>query len=323
MAGPSVAVAIVNWNTRELLDACLRSVEPAVRSGLAEAIVIDNASTDGSAAHVAEHFPWATLLAPGANLGFGPAVNLAAARSDTPWLLVANADIELTPGALEALLATAVEDPGTAIVAPRLQLDDGTIQHSAYRFPTLRFTLAFNLGLAPTGSARAQRMLLEGSWDAAAGQPVDWALGACLLVRRTAFDAVGGFDAEQWMYAEDLDLGWRLGRLGWRTRFEPAATVRHRWAAATVQAWGDDRDAQAIRSTYAWLLRRRGASAMRATALINTAGAGARALVATAAAVTVARGDGEIGVRAWQLRRVTRHHLANLLARRATLARHR
>ena len=322
MAGPPVAVAIVNWNTRDLLDACLRSVHDDVDRGEAEAIVVDNASTDGSAAHVAERFSWATLITSDSNLGFGPAINLAATRTAAPWLLVTNADVELTAGALHRLRATAEADPRTAVVAPRLLLDDGTIQHSAYRFPTLGFTLAFNLGLARPGSDRARRMLLEGSWDGAAAGPVDWALGACLLIRRSAFDAIGGFDPGQWMYAEDLDLGWRLAEQGWQTRFEPAATVRHRWAAATTQAWGEGRDARAIRSTYAWLLRRRGATAMRTTALINTAGAGSRALAASAGAL-LARRDDARGLRAWQLRRVTRHHAANLVARRATLARHR
>jgi N-acetylglucosaminyl-diphospho-decaprenol L-rhamnosyltransferase len=91
------------------------------------------------------------------------------------------------------------------------------------------------------------------------------------------WDAVGGFDDQQWMYAEDLDLGWRAARAGYTTRYVPSARVLHHVSAATTQAWGDERTLRWLRSTYAWMLRRRGLVRTRATAAINVAGAYARA----------------------------------------------
>jgi GT2 family glycosyltransferase len=121
------------------------------------------------------------------------------------------------------------------------------------------------------------------------------------------------------MYAEDLDLGWRVGRAGWTTRFDPAAQVRHHGAAATSQLWGDDRDLRWQRSTYAWMLRRRGAAVTRAYGLINTLGAALRVLL-----YSLPRGhrDERLQARAASVR-WTRLHLGNLLASSSSLLEHR
>src|ERR1019366_47153 len=100
--------------------------------------------------------------------------------------------------------------------------------------------------------------------------------GAFLLLRRTAFDAVGGFDHRQWMYAEDLDLGWRLSAAGWITRYEPRARVLHASGAATSAAFGSDRVPRFMRATYAVIVRRRGVARTWITAAINVLGAVAR-----------------------------------------------
>jgi N-acetylglucosaminyl-diphospho-decaprenol L-rhamnosyltransferase len=265
---PEIAVAVVSWNTRDLLRDCLASL---VGDPLAEVWVVDNASADGSADMVRAEFPSVQLLALEENVGFGPAVNLVAQRTTTAFVAPANADIAVRPG---ALLDVAARSPGAGILAPRLELPSGETQHSVYAFPTIPFTLAFNLGLA---ERMGDRLCLEGHWNAEIERDVDWALGAFLVVRREAWDAAGGFDAQQWMYAEDLDLGWRVARAGYTTHYVPAARVLHHASAATTQAWGDERTLRWLRSTYSWLLRRRGLSRTRATALINVLGAYARA----------------------------------------------
>jgi N-acetylglucosaminyl-diphospho-decaprenol L-rhamnosyltransferase len=287
---PAVAVAVVSWNTRDLLAACLASLEPEVRAGRAEVWVVDNASSDGSAELVRSRFAWARLVASEENLGFGTAVNRVAAATDCAWIAPANADVAVEPGALETLLAAGAADPGAGALAPRLVLPDGHTQHSAYAFPTLAFTAVFNLGLHRVVPGLGDRLLLEGFWNAERARRVPWAIGALLLVRRTAWEAAGGFDEDQWMYAEDLDLGWRLARAGWATRYVPAARVRHQSSAATAQAWGDERTARWLASTYAWMLRRRGAPVTRAVAAVNIAGALARAtLLAPAARIAPGR----------------------------------
>jgi GT2 family glycosyltransferase len=270
-SGAQIAVAVVSWNTRDLLRDCLASFagEP-----LAEVWVVDNASTDGSADMVRKEFPDVQLVALEENAGFGPAVNLVAARTATPFFAPANADIALRPGALRELLDAAERSPRAGILAPRLELPAGETQHSVYPFPTLPFTLAFNTGVA---TRYGDRLCLEGHWNPDRERDVDWAIGAFLVVRREAWDAAGGFDDQQWMYAEDLDLGWRVARAGYTTRYVPTARVRHHASAATTQAWGDERTLRWLRSTYAWQLRRRGLVRTRATALINVLGAYARA----------------------------------------------
>jgi len=268
---PLVAVAVVSWNTRDLLRDCLRSL---AGQSLAEVWVVDNASQDGSAAMVAQEFPSVRLVASERNLGFGPAVNLVAAQTAAPWIAPANADVELRPSALRALLDAGERNPRAGILAPRLELPSGETQHSVYAFPTIPFTARFNLGFH---RRVGDRLCLEGFWDPSRERDVDWAIGAFLLVRRAAWDAAGGFDQGQWMYAEDLDLCWRAARAGWSTRYVPSARVLHHASAATTQAWGDERTLRWLRSTYAWMLRRRGLIRTRITAAINVAGAYARA----------------------------------------------
>ena len=313
-----VAIAVVSWNTRDLLDACLRSLEHDVEAGRAEVWVVDNDSNDGSAALVRERHPWANLLE-GANLGFGGAVNRVAARTSTAWIAAANADIELTDGALETLVRAGAAHREVGALAPQLVLGDGLIQHSVHPFPTLRLTLMFNLGLAEAIPALGDRLTIEGRWDPTRPRTVDWALGAFVLLRREAWDAVGGFDERQWMYAEDLDLAWRLRQAGWRTWFEPSAIVRHAGAASTSQAWGAQSTEQWMWSSYAWMLRRRGTAFVRVTAIVNLLGASARlALLSARAVKDPAR---FAGARAGMLEWVRLHRIG--LSRRTRLEDHR
>ena len=276
---PSVTVAVVSWNTRDLLASCLDSLQPDRERGLADVWVVDNASDDGSAAMVREDFPWVSLVAAEANLGFGPAVNEVARRAHAPWIAPANADIEVTPGAVEALLAAAERDQDAAVIAPRLLLPDGATQHSVHCFPSIRSTALANLGVERWSPRLADRLCLMGSWDDGRARRVDWAHGAFLLVRRDAFDAIGGFEEDRWMYGEDVDLSWRFARRGWATRYEPNARVHHRVSAAAEKAWGDERKVLEMIATYGWLESRRGPGVARVIAAQNVAGLGARALV--------------------------------------------
>jgi N-acetylglucosaminyl-diphospho-decaprenol L-rhamnosyltransferase len=315
---PPVAVAVVSWNTRDLLRGCLASLRADHEAGRAAVWVVDNGSSDGSAGVVRDEFPWVELIEPGDNLGFGGAVNLVAARGTSEWIAPANADIALEPGALERLLEAADRDPQAGVLAPRLVLPDGTTQHSVHPFPTLGLTVAFNAGVQRVVPAWGNRRTLEGYWDAERERRVDWAVGAFLLVRRSAWDAAGGFDAHQWMYAEDLDLGWRLARAGHPTRYVPGARVHHNESAATAQAW-TDRTERWMWSTYGWMLRRRGVAVTRAVAAVNVAGAAGRAAwMAPAAALAPRR---------WQAAARTSRNWARLhtigLRSRDELLRHR
>jgi GT2 family glycosyltransferase len=273
---PGIAVAVVSWNTRDLLRRCLEALEPAVSSGLAEVWVVDNGSEDGSAEMVRSEFEWVSLIASEENLGFGPAVNEVASRTDVEWLAPANADIAPAAGALEALLKAGRADPSVAIVAPRLVMPDGATQHSVHAFPTITLSALFGFGIHRLVPGLGKRLCIEGYWDPSTAREVDWAHGAFLLVRRTAFDEVGGFDPGQWMYAEDLDLAWRSARGGWKVRYEPSAAVAHEVSAAARQAFGEARVERYMAATYAWMAERRGIAVTWCFAIVNTVAASVR-----------------------------------------------
>ena len=232
--------------------------------------MVDNDSSDGSPDMVCSDHPWATLVTPGRNLGFGVAVNLVAERTRGSWLAAANADVALEPGALERLRQTAVARPRAGMVGPRLLLLDGSTQVSAHPFPGLRTALLLALH-AGRFSARAARALsMPPKHEPAAETSVPWIPAAFVLMSRAAFEQAGGFDPGQWLYGEDLDLCWRMRRAGWEILYEPAAHVHHAHSAASVRRFDvASLDSHIDTVNYLWMLRRLGASTTRAVAVIG------------------------------------------------------
>jgi N-acetylglucosaminyl-diphospho-decaprenol L-rhamnosyltransferase len=225
-AVPPVSAVVVNYNARDYLLECVRSLRAV---GLDDVVVVDNASADGSRAALAAADPEARIVATGANLGYGTAANRGAAAAAGRTLLVCNSDVVLEPGAVKALLARLEEEAGAGVglVGPRIENPDGSLYPSPRRFPDMAVAAghAF-LGLvAPRNRfTRRYRML---DWDHSTTRSVDWVSGACFLARREAWDAVGGFDEAYFMYVEDVDLCWRARRVGWDVVFEPGARVVH------------------------------------------------------------------------------------------------
>jgi GT2 family glycosyltransferase len=315
MSAP-VAVAVVSTNLRDLLAATLRSLEPEAKVGRADVWVVDNASHDGSAQMVREEFPWVSLIASEENLGYGPAINLVAARTDSEWIAPANEDIELQPGALERLIETGRAHPAAAVIAPRLMLPDGSTQHSVFCFPTPATTAATASGLPAVSRRLGDRLCVPGAWDPDRERTVPWAIATFLLIRRDAFESVGRFDEEQWMHAEDLDLSWRLAKAGWTTRYEPAAVVLHAGSAATTQAFGADLTARWWAASYRVVARRRGVAVAWVVAALNLAGTLAR-LAFWSLLALVARGQARD--RARRMRMWVGIHRQGLRSRRSLL----
>ena len=231
--GSDVAAVVVNYNARDALVACVQSLRS---DGVATIVVVDNDSRDGSAEALAGADPDARFVPTGANLGYGTAANRGVATVATPYVLVLNPDVEVEPGTVKSLVAALERDPGLAAVGPRVEQADGAVYPSGRPFPNLVVAAghAF-LGYACPSNrfTRAYRML---DWDRTTFRHVDWVSGSCLLARRDAFEAVGGFDERYFMYAEDVDLCWRWGRAGWRVAYEPDARVVHAGAVSTNQA---------------------------------------------------------------------------------------
>ena len=250
MASLRLAVVVVSYNTRDLLRACLRSVFDYAGGLPLDVVVVDNAGRDGSAGMVAAEFPQAHLFALDANLGFTGGNNLAlralgllpgaGERLPVPppdYVLLLNPDAELTPGALARLAAFMQATPAAGACGPRLAYGDGSFQHGAFRFPTLA-QVALDLLPAPPvpGAARVHVRLansaLNGRYPAALWQggqpfPVDFVLGAAMLVRAAAIRQVGGLDEGYFMYCEEMDWCVRLQVAGWGVYAVPDALVVH------------------------------------------------------------------------------------------------
>ncbi len=241
-----LGIVIVNWNVRDLLAACLDSVylDLAQASGELSAVVcvVDNGSTDGSAAMLRAQFP-RTLLIEADNRGMGAGNNLGLQALQTqvkPFaLLVLNPDTVVRSGALRHLVSFLRQHERAGVVAPKLVYPDGRLQHTGFRFPGLTQAL-FDL-YPPTG--RLARLLdspLNGRYAPAryaAGQPfqVDHTLGAAFVVRATAAVECGLFDETFHMYCEEIDWQWRLARGGWERWIVPAAEVVHYGGQSTAQ----------------------------------------------------------------------------------------
>ena len=221
----AVCAVVVNYNARDHIEVCLRSL---TAEGVHPVVVVDNGSSDGSRRVV--EATGALWVESGGNLGYGRAANLGAAEAaaaGSEYLLVCNPDLEVLPGCVAALVATLDDDAGVGLAGPRLSNPDGSLYPSARTFPDLIDAMGHGLfGLVAPGNRFTRRYRLL-DWDHGQQANVDWVSGACFLVRRTAWDAVGGFDPSYFMYMEDVDLCWRLGEAGWQVAYEPSAVVKH------------------------------------------------------------------------------------------------
>lgn len=228
-----MAVAIVSFNTRAHLEACLASVLPEAPAAV---VVADNGSSDGSAEVVASAYPGVTLVANGVNRGYGPAANQAIDASESPYVLVLNSDTRLRPGALAALAAHLENHPAAGIVGPRLLNVDESPQPSCFPFPTplhtlLQTTFLGALARSVPGVSARYRPLESPNVP----RRVPCVLGAALAVRREAFAAVGGFDESFFMYSEEVDLAYRLAAADWEVHYTPLAEIVHVGGASTEQ----------------------------------------------------------------------------------------
>ena len=216
-----------------MVTACGRTT----RRRSTELVVVDNDAEDQLRAVVAAAWPGATVIANSVNRGFAAAVNqgLAAARGRA--ILLLNPDAELAPDALERLLTALEQLPAAGIVAPRLLDPAGRPVLSCYTFLSLatvawRHFQLYRL-LPNVVLGRYRRPALAD--DAVAPFPVDWAQGACLLIRREVFEQIGPLDERFFLYCEEVDLCRRAAAAGWRTYFVPTARVRHAEGSSSVQ----------------------------------------------------------------------------------------
>lgn len=269
---PRVSIVVLNYNTRDLLAACLRSIDEFVPG--AETIVVDNASTDASVAMVRERFPAMRLIANSSNVGFARGMNCGLRYATVPFIFALNADTELTPTTLPPLLDALARLPRTGIIAPAQIAADNAHRASAFPDPTLARE-AFRLLLF--GDAFAARWR-AGAWRVANASPrrVDWLMGAALLFRRECLNALIGFDESEFMYGEDWDICFRARKLGWEVYLVPTAKIIHHENAAGSQVFNVSRQARVLEANLYFHEKHFGRASRRMLALLHLLGAALR-----------------------------------------------
>jgi len=220
-----LSVAIVSYNAREELSACLESIYGGVHPDL-EVIVADNASTDGSASMVRDRFPQADLVTLESNVGFSRANNVCWRRAESDLIVFLNADTIVPQGAFERMLVLMRTRTELGALGPLLRNDDGSVQ------------MSFGSMLSPT-SELGQKIVNAGYRNGAGPlrryverrhareRTVDWVSGACLVTRRSLLETIDGFDEAFFLYSEDVDLCARIRKTGAKILFTPQIEITH------------------------------------------------------------------------------------------------
>lgn len=206
-----VTVVCVTYRSRSLVDFLAATLEP-----FPHVVIVDNGSSDGTAAEVRRRVPHAKVIERATNSGFGPANNQAMAQVKTPLALLLNPDCRIGPADLAVLMDTLQRYPGAGVVAPQSYRDDGTAQ------------MCFRPAFFELPAKKGPYKVADGTCSAR------WLHGCCLLFRTGAFRAVGGFDENFFLYYEDDDLCLRMQAAGSECLFEPRARARHLGGASSA-----------------------------------------------------------------------------------------
>ena len=237
-AVPRASIIIVNYNGRDDLMQCLRSLQTAGHAG-DEIIVVDNASGDGSAEQVEADFPQVRLVRSGLNAGIGHGNNLGAAHAHGIYLAFLNPDTLVAPGWLDALLATLESSPKVGLATAKILLRED---------PERINTCGGDTHLTGLTLCRGMGRRKEELTDPAAVGAVS---GAAFAMRRVLFQQLGGFDGSFFMYMEDTDLSWRARLAGFTCQYAPGAVVYHRYTLR----FGPDKTYYQERNRYLMLLK--------------------------------------------------------------------
>jgi GT2 family glycosyltransferase len=254
MSNPKVSIIIISYNTRQMTLDCIASVYEQTHVPF-ELIVVDNASSDGSAGAIAERFPDVHLIAETANHGFAPAHNIALPQASAPWVLLLNPDTLVLDGAVDRVLAFADRTPEAGIWGGRTLYGDHRLNpYSCWRAMSLWTIFCRVSGL--TGMFPKSGLFNSeeyAGWDRDTERAVDIVTGCFFLIKRDTWDALGGFDPDFTMYGEEADLCLRARKMGVRPRITPEAVIVHYGGASEPVA--ADRIIRVIRAKAELIIR--------------------------------------------------------------------
>jgi GT2 family glycosyltransferase len=204
--------------------------------------VVDNASSDGSPEMVEREFPQVRLLRNTENVGFARANNQAMRIARGAWFLLLNSDTRLGDDSVAQLFRRVRDDAAIGIAHCRLEMGDGQLQYSTYRFPSIGLAIVEGFGLYKLLPKRRRGpLLLAGYWNQTEERDVDWVSGAFMLLPRAVYARTGGFSEAFFMYGEDLEWCYRIREAGWRIRYFPQASIVHLDHSSSAIRWGERR----------------------------------------------------------------------------------
>ena len=235
-----ISVIIVSWNVRDFLKRCLASIYRRGDAASFEVIVVDNASSDGSADMASREFPKARVIRNGKNLGFSAANNIGLKDAAGELVFFLNPDTELQDGTIGRIISFMAAHPEAAGLGCRLVYPDGSLQHSARRFPSFFTDLMEKLYLdwlfPGSGFFNYYHM---GLWPHDRLREIDVPFGACLVVRKSVLDKIGPMDERFFMYYDEIDLCYRIRQAGFRIYFTPDISVTHHSNKSSDQVIGE------------------------------------------------------------------------------------
>lgn len=296
----TLSILIVNWNSRDYLRRCLVSIRDTCAELSPQIVVVDGGSFDGCDAMLAAEFPEVEFVQSADNIGFGRSNNLGFERVTGEALLLLNPDTEVRPGAVARLLAELERLPQAGILGARQSNTDGSLQLSSIHPLPTPWNAAFT-----TEGAHRRHWRRIGAWDAADPVEVEAVSGACMMMRAETFRRLGGFDPRYFMYAEDMDLCFRIQRLGLKIYHVPEAEIVHHGGGSARAQLNRFSTVMLREAVHAYFRKNAGVAAGAAFRVLTAVSAVARLLL-LATAWTMAGGE----TRRLRLASMSRWHAA-------------
>jgi len=231
-------IILVNYNSTDLLVKCLDSLANQEIAADYRAVVVDNDSQDGGVERLHKDYPGVTVISNTTNDGYAKAVNRAISEFNSEYILLLNPDIEVKPGSIDIMLNFMNKTPDAAIVGGKLLNPDGTLQYSCrtfYTLPVILWRRTFLGKLFPKSTILSRHLMSD--WDHNSVREVDWMLGACLMIKRSALRDVGLMDERFFLYFEDVDWCYRMKKGGWKVYYLPEARMVHHHQRHSAQGF--------------------------------------------------------------------------------------